>query len=131
MFSFCTPLQLLSRPSQISVAPAQLGLHTPPGKLHCHVPPWQVTLTCVVHSGLVADGLTPHTWEGDGANTPSSIVPLQLSSTPLHVSCDCTKLHGYSHFLSLLRSYHPGWQLRNWQTPAEHPQLACTAPALQ
>ena len=86
-FSFLTPSQSLSRASQISSSAAHPPAQTPAGKVHFHVPAWHATATWLVHSGLLAEGLTPQTWDGVGATTPSSIWPLQLSSTPLQVSC--------------------------------------------
>ena len=62
---------------------------------------------------------TPLAWDGQtevelrkdelicvaaGATTPSSIIPLQLSSAPLQASCAETYVHAYSHFLSPSRS---------------------------
>ena len=86
-FSSTSPLQLLSRPSQISVACAQSGEQTPGvEKVHCHLPPTQAVVTPLVHSGVVAPGFTPHTWTGLAGGMPSSTCPLQLSSTPLHAS---------------------------------------------
>jgi hypothetical protein len=79
-------LQLLSSVSQISGVAAQLGfpltivLHTPAGNAHVQAPAEQLAVTCEVHSGEVAAGLTPQTCEGDSAGTFSSICPLQLSS---------------------------------------------------
>ena len=36
-------------------------MHTPAGNVHLKAPFWQATVTCVVHSGRVAEGLTPQT----------------------------------------------------------------------
>ena len=81
-----TSSQSLSRVSQISSFAEYPPEQTPAGKVHCQVPPVHATETMEVHSGLIAEGLTPHTWVGSGAMTPSSTVPSQSSSTPLHAS---------------------------------------------
>ena len=71
-------------------------MQTPAGNVHFQAPVTHATPTPVVHSGRVADGLTPQTCVGEGATTFSSIWPLQLSSRPLQVSCAEMKSQAYS-----------------------------------
>ena len=103
-FSLTRPSQSLSRASQISSLLEQPPGHTFAGNVHCQPPDTQLTATPVVHSGVRAEGLTPHTCTGDGFVTFSSMVPLQLSSTPLHASVAEMNVQAYSHLLSPLRS---------------------------
>src|SRR3954467_6313578 len=98
------PLQLLSSPSQISAAAAQVGLHTPAVlNVHFHAPATHARLTppglpavFAVHSPLEAVGLTPQTWViwGTMRFAGSSIWPSQLSSAPLHSSWLEENVHG-------------------------------------
>lgn len=103
-FSLTMPSQSLSRASHVSSLGEQPPTQTPAGNEQFQLPPTQVTLTPVVHSGRFALGLTPQTCTGDGAVTLSSMVPLQLSSTPLQASVAEMYVHAYSHCWSPLRS---------------------------
>ena len=116
-----------SRLPQTSAAAAQLGEQTvwvpPPGtgtvgKVHCHAPPTQESVTSDVHSGAVATGDVPQVSDFGGGMTFSSNSPLQSSSRPLQVSCADVNEHGYSQRWSPSRSWKPGRQPANTQVAA-------------